>query len=166
MGVLDMQRRRFVGLVSATLGAALPSRALGASRVRLAMIVASDSRLQDIDLEQVQRLFGGEPEVDKQGHSLIPFNHPILSPDRVGFDRTVLGMSPDKMSKYWVDRRIRGQPGPPRIAPSLQVLLGVVSRLPGAIAYLRPEYLVPGVRALKVSGYALNSESYPVVFAE
>ncbi len=167
MGVLAMERRAVLQLLSAGASTLATGSALAQSRaIQLVVIIAKDSPLQNIDLMDLRRVFGGDPLADPSGRNLVPLNHPARSPDRVGFDRIVLGMDPDQVGKYWVDRRIRGQPGPPRTVPSLQVLLGVVSRLPGAIGYLRAQYLSPEVRPLSVSGKAPSTPGYPLFYTE
>lgn len=160
-----MRRRdAFRLLVPAAVGLAAPLRAAGV--VRLAVVVGLDSPLVDVELETLRRLFGGDPVADPRGRALIPFNHPPLSPDRVGFDQRVLGMSADQVAKYWVDRRIRGQPGPPRTATSLRMLLGVVSKLSGAIGYARAEYVTSEVKLVKVAGKLPSAPGYALSFGE
>jgi hypothetical protein len=154
-----MLRRPLLQLVAASLVA--PS-ALAQQSTRLVIIVSPASPLQNVELSVLVRLFGGDPVSDPSGLRLIPFNHPPRSPDRVLFDQRVLGMGPDEVAKYWIDRKIRAQPGPPRTATSLRMLLGVVGKLPGAIGYIRPEYLSPEVRALRVAGKAPDSSGYPL----
>lgn len=139
--------------------------ALAQPAARLVLIVAPASPLQNVELSVLTRLFGGDPVADPSGRSLIPFNHPPHTPDRVTFDQKVLGMTPDQVAKYWVDRKIRGQPGPPRAATSLRMLIGVVSKLPGAVGYVRAEYLSPEVRALKVDGRAPDAAGYPLLIS-
>jgi len=156
--------RRFVLQLAAT--ALVAPSALAQQGTRLVLIVAPDSPVQNLDLSVLVRLFGGDPVADPNGRTLIPFNHPPRTPDRVLFDQKVLGMDPDQVAKYWVDRRIRAQPGPPRTATSLHMLVGVVSKLPGAIGYIRPQYLSSDVRAIRISGKAPDAGGYPLVFGD
>ena len=158
-----MLRRSLLQLAATAL--VTPS-ALAASTVRLVVIVAPSSPLDNLDISVLARLFGGDPVTDPGGRGLIPFNHPPRTPDRVLFDQKVFGFDPEQVAKYWVDRKIRGQPGPPRTATSLRMLVGVVSKLPGAIGYIRPEYLSNEVRALRVSGKTADMGGYPLTFAE
>ena len=65
-------------------------------------------------------------------------NHPPKTVDRVGFDQVVLGMDPETVGRFWIDRKIRGGSGPPRTVESLATLRRVVEKLPGALGYLRP----------------------------
>ncbi len=159
-----MRRRQLLGVGVLAGGALVTPAAWGqAGGARLVMIVGPRSPLQNVDLAELRRLFGGDPVADPSGLRLIPFNHPPRSPDRVGFDQLVLGMDPERVTKYWTDRRIRAQPGPPRTATSLRMLVAVVARLPGAIGYVRPEYVTREVRIIKVSGKAPDAPGYPLV---
>ena len=158
-----MLRRPFLQLAGAALFA--PS-ALAQQPARLVIIVAPNSPLLDLDVSTLARLFGGDPVTDPSGRSLIPFNHPPRTPDRMLFDQKVLGLDADQVAKYWVDRKIRGQPGPPRTATSLRMLVGVVSKLPGAIGYIRSEYLSSEVRALRIAGKSPEVSGYPLIFSE
>jgi hypothetical protein len=75
-------------------------------------------------------------------------------------------MSSDQVAKYWVDRKIRAQPGPPRTVSSLRMLIGVISKLPGAIGYLRPEYLTNEVKIVRIGGKLPDAAGYPLVFPD
>lgn len=161
-----MQRRSFFQLALPMLGATFAPRVASADGARLVLIVAVDSPIQDLDISVLRRLFGGDPVTDAGGRTLIPLNHPPRTPDRSLFDQRVLGMDPDQTVKYWIDRKIRAQPGPPRTVTSLRMLIGVVSKLPGAIGYVRPEYLSSEVRAIRVSGKTAEATGYPLAFLE
>ncbi len=133
--------------------------------VELAVVIAQNSPLKELSFGDLRRLFTSEPMSDPSGTRLVPLNHPPRTPDRVGFDRVVLGMDPDTVGKFWLDRRIRGQSGAPRTVDSLGMLLKVVARLPGAIGYVRPQYMRE-VSALKIEGLLPGKPGYRLVFAE
>lgn len=162
-----MERRILLQLFGCALGIATAPRALAQSRsVQLIIIVGRASPLRNIELGDLRRSFSGDPVAEPGGSKLIPLNHPPKTPDRVAFDQMVLGMSPENVANFWIDRKIRGQSGPPRTVSSLSILLGVVSRLPGAIGYVRPQYVTAEVRALNVAGKSPGSPGYPLVYIE
>jgi ABC-type phosphate transport system substrate-binding protein len=67
----------------------------------------------------------------------MPINLPEDNPVRQEFDKTVLGLDPDRVARYWQDRKIRGGARPPaRLSSSGAVLKGVASK-PGAIGYVK-----------------------------
>jgi len=135
-------------------------------RVALAVVVAKGSSVQDLSLTELKRIFVNEGDSDPSGQRYIPFNHPPHTVDRVGFDRVVLGMSPDDVSQFWIERKIRGLPGPPRSVDSLSLLLRLIARLPGGIGYARPAQLTADVRAIRVNGKLPNDAGYPLSFSE
>lgn len=166
-------RRRFaVSLgcaVAALLFALTPKleqQAHASDRVVLAVVVAKSSPVQDLSMAELRRIFTNEGDSDSSGQRYVPFNHPPHTPDRVGFDQRVLGMSEDDVSQFWIERKIRGLPGPPRSVDSLSLLLRLIARLPGGIGYARPAQLTPDVRAVRVNGKLPNEADYPLVFSE
>jgi len=136
------------------------------SRVILAVVVARSSSVQSLSLAELRRIFTNEGDNDPSGQRYLPFNHPPHTTDRVGFDKTVLGMSSDEVSQFWIERRIRGLSGPPRTVDSLSLLLRLIARLPGAISYARPSQLTGDVRAIRVNGKLPNEPDYPLTFGE
>lgn len=159
----------YLGVALATaLLVLLPSveRARAADRIVLAVVVARGSSLQDLSLAELRRVFTSEGDSDPSGQRYVPFNHPPHTTDRAGFDKVVLGMSPDEVSQFWIDRKIRGLPGPPRSVDSLSLLLRLIARLPGGIGYARPAQLTSDVRAVRVNGKLPNDAGYPLVFSE
>ena len=166
------RRTRLAAYLGAALAAVLlvllPSaeRARAADRIVLAVVVARGSSLQDLSLAELRRVFTSEGDSDPSGQRFVPFNHPPHTTDRAGFDRVVLGMSPDEVSQFWIDRKIRGLPGPPRSVDSLSLLLRLIARLPGGIGYARPAQLTSDVRAVRINGKLPNDAGYPLVFSE
>jgi len=167
-------RRRFTGLlwvpgVLLLLLLLLPGaeRAAKASdRIVLGVIVARGSSVQDLSLAELKRIFTNEGDSDPSGARYLPFNHPPHTADRVAFDRLVLGMSPDEVSQFWIERKIRGLSGPPRTVDSLSLLLRLIGRLPGGVSYARPGQLTPEVRAIRVNGKLPSDPGYPLTFSD
>lgn len=140
--------------------------AKASSRVVLAVVVAQSSSVQDLKLSELRRIFSNEGDSDSSGQRYLPFNHPPHTTDRVAFDQKVLGMSADDVSQFWIERRIRGMPGPPRSVDSLSLLLRLIARLPGGIGYARPAQLTAEVRAIRVNGKLPSDPTYPLAFSE
>lgn len=70
------------------------------------------------------------------GGEAAPFNLPSDSSLRQDFDRAVLGLDPDRVARYWQDRKIRGGARGPRVLPSPNAVLAAVAATTGAIGYL------------------------------
>ena len=128
---------------------------------RLVVIVGKTSPIDQLSLGTLRSAFLAQPTEEHEVR-VVPFNSPPNSPERVLFDRRVLGMSPEEAARHWVDQRIRGNPGPPRTIAGAKLLRQVVARLPGAIGYLNPEDLDGTVKAVTVGGYDYNHKDYPI----
>jgi hypothetical protein len=154
-----MRRRDLLAFALASTPA-LRGPVLAAGRTPLAVIVGETTPLDALSADVLRSAFLGEPVKDRSGNKLVPLNQAPGSIDRVEFDRTVLQMSPDENGRYWIDRRIRGQGQPPRICPSVPLLLKLVARFPGALSYVRLDRVEPGVRVLRIDGKLPKDKGY------
>jgi hypothetical protein len=118
---------------------------------RLCVIVAASSKQTTLSLAQLRRVFSNLATDDAGGNRFIPWNAPPKTPDRVLFDKRVLGMDPDGIARYWIDQRIRGLQAP-RTSTTPDMTVRVVASLPGAVAYVRESRLTPAVKVLRVDG--------------
>jgi hypothetical protein len=133
------------------------------AKTRLAIVVAKDSPVSDISFYELKRLYLGE-HINAAGKRLLPLNLTPNSRERGVFDRTVLGMSPAAIARYWVDRKIRGDSGPPKAIEPLDLLQRVVARLDGAIAYAPVNEIRPELKAVRIDGKGPNDSGYPLEF--
>src|SRR5687767_5118296 len=84
---------------------------------KLVVVVAKGSPVTNIARSDLKRAFTGD-SVSAGGKTLVPFNAQPNTPERSGFDKAVLGMTPDEVGRYWIDRKVRGQSAAPRSLPS------------------------------------------------
>jgi hypothetical protein len=80
--------------------------------------------------------------------AIVPFNLVPRSDERVLFDHVVLRMNPDEVGRFWLDRRVRSGPPPPRQAPDAATAARLVARLEGAISYVPMPLVAPDVRVV------------------
>ncbi len=145
-------------------GVERPARA--ADHIVLAVFVAKDSSIQDLKMNELRRIFTNADDSGFSSTRNVPFNHTARSTDRVGFDQAVLHMSPEEVSRFWIDRKIRGLAGPPRAVDSLSQLLSLVAHTTGGISYARPGRLAPDLRVIRVAGKLPSEPGYPLAFDE
>ena len=155
---MSIPRRTLLALV-VTLGFALFPWELSAERSAVVVVISRDSPLSDVSSAELRKLFLRNTNT-VNGRELVPFNHPPGSAVRVQFDRGVLKMSEAEVGRYWVDRRIRGESGPPHVVPNAKLMLALVKRFPGAIGYLRAEEADNSVRVLRVDGKLPGAAEY------
>ena len=156
-----MMTRRTL-LVACLLFAHLPGVSSGAEQeTELAIVVSKDSPVDSLSYGLLRQLYMGE-RVKAGGTMLIPFSSPARSSDRVVFDEIVLRMSPDTVTRYWIDRRLRGLPGPARSIPTAGTVVKVVVKLEGAIGYVPVHAVTSEVKVVKIDGKRPGDPGYPL----
>jgi hypothetical protein len=126
----------------------------------LLVIVGNATGMTDISLAMLRRAFQSEPAQSPSGKRLVPFNHALNSPERTLFDRAVLGLEPDEVGRFWINRRIRDEGLPPKTLPSMDLAVRVVASFPGAITYVKADTVTSGVRVLRVDGKLPGEPGY------
>jgi hypothetical protein len=150
-------KHAIVLLLLLVLGAALSTA--DAAESGLVLVVGAASPITNVTKAELNRIFSGDAmKID--GQPVVPFALAPSLPERHAFDQAVLGMSPEEVSKYWIDRRIRGQGNPPKSAPSPEVMTKVVASFPGALGYLPASALTPAVKPVAIDGKGYTDRGY------
>lgn len=131
---------------------------------QLAIVVAKTSPLEQLSIHDLKNLYMGDRISAPGGTQLIPVALRGGSPERTAFERTVLGMAADRLAKYWIDRKIRGQSGPPKSVDTAELLQLVVTKLEGGIGYVSASAVSSGVKIVRIDGKAPGEPGYPVTF--
>jgi hypothetical protein len=150
------------GIAAFLIGGGVDRPASADSPTPLAVVVARNSPLNTISSYDLKHLYLGEIFTGPDGRRLIPLNQSTQSRDRVAFDAAVLGMSSEEAGAYWIDRRIRGQSGSPRAVDSSDIVQRIVTRLDGAIAYVRASEVRPDVKVVRVDGRLPTEPGYRI----
>jgi len=152
-----------IGLTCALiLGALSPlplQRARAAAGPALVVVIGTATGIKDISTAILRRAFMGYP-TEVAGKRLIPINHPTGTPNRVLFDRVMLGLSPEEVGRFWVDRRIRDESPPPKTVPSPDLAVRVAASLPFAITYITPDLVNDKVAVLTIDGKSPKDGEY------
>ncbi|MBN1605984.1 MAG: hypothetical protein JW940_05095 [Polyangiaceae bacterium] len=143
------------------LATAAPAVSEGAEEHALAVVVAKAFPADNLSFGDLKHLYMGNP-VYVGGKKLIPVTQPVRASARVAFDQSVLGMSPEAAARYWIDRRIRGQSGPPKAVDPPELLVKVVSKVDGAIGYVRPGVVSGDVKVVRIDGKRPSDPGYRV----
>lgn len=138
-------------LVALAGGRGSPPRA-EAPADRIAIVVALESPIRALTHFELKKLYLGAHIEDAAGERIMPFNQPLTAPDRLAFESRVLGMTPDEVARYWIDRKIRGESGAPKAVSPVDVLQRLVSRLVHSLAYVRIGQVLPQVRPIAIDG--------------
>jgi hypothetical protein len=125
----------------------------------LVLVVAKSSPIDGVTKAELNRIFSGDT-MKLDGQPVVPFAFAAGLPERKAFDQAVLGMTAEEASKYWIDRRIRGQGNPPKSAPSAEVMTKVVATFPSAMGYVPVSALTPALKPVAIDGKAYTDRAY------
>jgi hypothetical protein len=84
----------------------------------------------------------------KMVHNGIEYGDMQLICESYQIMKELLGMSPDEVGRYWIDRKVRGQSAAPRSLPSAAHVAKVAAKFPGAIGYLPADQLTSDIQAV------------------
>src|SRR5580693_5472577 len=86
--------------------------------------------------EDLRPLFQTTKTEWSDGTKAVPVYLPEDNAVRQKFDAAVLGLDPDRVERYWIDRKIRGGERPPRKVPTPAAVLLTVSSFRGGVGYV------------------------------
>lgn len=132
-----MKTRRTLVLalcLSATVG--VWARGSEAGGEAIVVIVNKANPASSLGVSDLRPIFQTTKTSWSSGGDAIPFNLPFDNGLRQEFDRAVLGLDPDRVARYWQDRKIRGGARAPKQVASVGAVLAAVAANPGAVGYL------------------------------
>lgn len=118
-------------LVFALLGV----RGASAGGDEIVVIVHKDNPATVLGQSELRPIFQTTKTEWPDGSKVLALNLPEADAARLAFDSAVLGLDPDRVARYWVDRKIRGGNPPPKKVPSGGMVVKLVAAKPEAVGY-------------------------------
>lgn len=114
----------------------------------LVIITHPDYAGGELDEQVIKQLFLGETKTYPSGHTALPANHAVGSPDRKAFFETVLGMGETRYKRYWSRKMSVGKKGAPLELNSYDEVLKWVASNPLGISYIDKSMVDDSVKVL------------------
>lgn len=129
------------------------SRSALAGEEALAIVVNKQNPATSLAQNDLRPIFQTTKKNWDSGQEAIPINLLEDSPLRAEFDRVVLGLDPERVARYWTDRKVRGGARPPVRVPTTAAVLKAVAAKPGAVGYVLLRDVNASVKVVaKISG--------------
>jgi ABC-type phosphate transport system substrate-binding protein len=127
----------------------------------LAIIVAKDSKLDQITMPELVRIFRGEKSHAPDGTKFQLTMREPASDERAAILKDIYKMSDVEYKKYFLQATFTGmvQSAPKQIS-TMEALRSFVASTPGAIGYVRASDLDDNVKAIKVDGKSPTDADY------
>jgi ABC-type phosphate transport system substrate-binding protein len=124
----------------------------------IVVIVNKANPASSLGASELRPIFQATKTSWSRGGDVVPFNLPYDNVLRKEFDRAVLGLEPERIARYWQDRKIRGGARAPRQLPSVNAMLAAVAGNPGAVGYLKASEANGSVKVVaKIVGGKLSA---------
>jgi ABC-type phosphate transport system substrate-binding protein len=124
----------------------------------LVIIVNRSNPVKELAQNDLRPIFQTTKKAWGSGEDAVPINLPEDSQLRNDFDQAVLGLDPERVARYWTDRKVRGGARPPVRVPTTSAVLKAVATKPGAIGYIRQSEVNSSVKVVaKISGGKLSA---------
>jgi hypothetical protein len=134
------------GLSAVLMGAALLTVSLPAGADD-GLVLIGNAPLKGVNTEMIRRIYSGRV-VEIDGTALRPVNLAPGNALRQRFLDAVLQQSDADYVAYWTVRRYIGKGTPPTELRSSAEVIDFVGRTPGALGYIDPAELRPGLHVL------------------
>jgi ABC-type phosphate transport system substrate-binding protein len=102
----------------------------------IAVIVNKGNPAGSLSQNDLRPIFQTTKTSWPDGSKITALNLPDADGTRKGFDAAVMGLDPDRVARYWVDRKIRGGNPPPKSVGSSGAVVKVVGSKAEAIGYV------------------------------
>jgi ABC-type phosphate transport system substrate-binding protein len=121
-------------LLGGTIGVWAPSSE--AEGEAIVVIVNKANSASSLSASELRPIFQTTKTSWSNGGDATPLNLPEDNSLRQAFDQAVLGLDPQRVARYWQDRKIRGGARAPKRLPTASAVLAAVAANPGAIGYV------------------------------
>jgi hypothetical protein len=143
-----MLRTHLISLLACTLLIAELCAPARASDQALMVIANANAGVRTISRDELEAIFALSRRSWPNGTRIVVLNLESGTPERTHFDHAVLGMPPDRVARFWIDRRTRGGGDAPRRVPSAALMMRVIPALAGSIGYAPEAPLTPGMKRI------------------
>jgi len=120
----------------------------GAAAPNIAVVVNKHNGTERLNRDELRAIFQTKKTSWDDGKHIIALNLPSDDATRAQFDEVVLGMTPNEVARYWIDRKIRGGARPPIRLPNSRLVMAVVEKKREAIGYVREDQVTDAVRVV------------------
>ncbi len=100
------------------------------------VVITSTDNVEELNLDDVSRIFLGKVNSYPSGEEVIPLNLDPADPSFAEFSRIVLKKSPSQLKAYWAKRIFTGRGKPPRTISTVAELRELVASDKRYLSYL------------------------------
>jgi len=129
----------------------------------IAIVVNSENAVSNLSMPELRRIFRGERQYWSSNSPVVLLMDAPGARERGVILRTVLQMSEDEYTQYWVAKIMRAEASfPPTAVFSYSMVGEGIRGNRGAIGYVIANDVPPGLKVLQVDGILPGKPGYPL----
>ncbi len=111
-------------------------------------VVVHPSNTQDLNKDDVKKIFLGKTKSFSSGKKIAPFNLSTDRPERETFESGILNKNAKQMKTYWSKIIFTGKGSPPAEKNTSESLKSSIASNPNSIGYLKKEDVDSSVKVV------------------
>lgn len=129
----------------------------------VAIVVNVDNNVSNLSMPELRKIFRGERQYWSSNSPIVLLMHAPGAKERVVILRSVLQMTEDEYTQFWVGKIMRAEASFPPTAVFSYAMIGEGIRgNRGAIGYVNANTVPAGLKILQVDGLLPGQTGYPL----
>jgi ABC-type phosphate transport system substrate-binding protein len=134
-----------------------------AAKADIAVVVRSDSPVDDLTLPQTRKLLLGEQQFWNSNLRVTLLLRAPAAREREVVLKVIYRMNEPEFRQYWISKMFRAEStSGPKVVYSNEMATELVSALPGSVAFVDASQVPKGLKILKIDGKLPGQEGYPL----
>lgn len=153
------------GLVAAWVMAAALAMPLAApaADADLAVVTHPGVAADDLSQAELKKILLGDRRFWQPGQPVTLLIQAPVSWERDFVIGQVMGMTEAQFRQYWISKVFRAEAtAGPKVVLSNEMAMTLISKIPGALAFVPADQVPDGVKVMKVDGALPGSDDYPL----
>ena len=151
-----------LALLLVALMRATPAHAQAASATAVAIVVHPSTRVDNLDFDELRRIFRGERQFwpDQKTRITLLVRAPVAQERKLVLEK-IYRMSEEAFRQYWIAKMFRAEVATgPKLVYSSEMARELVTAIPGAIGFMPASSVGAGVKVLKIDGRLPTDPGY------
>jgi hypothetical protein len=148
-------------LAAIALMSVAPGRDLAGATADVAVVVRSDTPVDDLSFAEVRKLFMGDRQYWSSNLRVTLLIRAPAARERDVVLKTIYGMSEPQFRQYWISKifRLEASNGP-KIVYSTEMSSELVAAIPGAVAFMDSAIVPKSLKIVKIDGRLPGERGY------
>lgn len=141
----------------------LPALGQGSMDQPVAIVVHPETAITDLTLDELREIFLAEQLYWPDKSRIVLLVRAPAAYERTFVLDRIYRMSEADFRGYWIKKMFRAEiPSGPRVVFSNNMAIGLVTAIPGSIAFMLASDVTPDVKVVRIDGKLPSEEGYPL----